>query len=168
MTVTNYCVNVDPLFLHVQIAKTRKVKNTQLIARNFLLNAFTNPSQLDGRSRVSSRSPLHLFHIHIRRRTCFGHLLLLLFSFLIQRGRMESLLKDFNVDPKRPSEEALRRWRKAVTIVKNRRRRFRMVADLAKRSEAEKKRRSIQVCSWQSHSQHSPRFCLRHALNSYF
>lgn len=81
---------------------------------------------------------------------------------------MESLLKDFNVDPKRPSEEALRRWRKAVTIVKNRRRRFRMVADLAKRSEAEKKRRSIQVCSWQSHSQHSPRFCLRHALNSYF
>lgn len=64
LTVTNYCVNVNPLF-HVQIAKTRKVKNTQLIARNFLLNAFTNPSQLDGRSRVSSRSPLHLFHISI-------------------------------------------------------------------------------------------------------
>ncbi|XP_030525872.1 putative calcium-transporting ATPase 11, plasma membrane-type isoform X1 [Rhodamnia argentea] len=57
---------------------------------------------------------------------------------------MEKLLKDFDVDPKNPSVEAQRRWRAAVTIVKNRRRRFRMVADLAKRSEAEKKRRSIQ------------------------
>ncbi|PKI42843.1 hypothetical protein CRG98_036641, partial [Punica granatum] len=57
---------------------------------------------------------------------------------------MENLLKEFNVDHKNPSEEALRRWRNAVTIVKNRRRRFRMVADLAKRSEAERKRRGIQ------------------------
>ncbi|KAI3415189.1 Calcium-transporting ATPase [Psidium guajava] len=57
---------------------------------------------------------------------------------------MEKLLKDFDVEPKNPSVEAQRRWRSAVTIVKNRRRRFRMVADLAKRSEAEKKRRGIQ------------------------
>lgn len=58
--------------------------------------------------------------------------------------QMEKLLKDFDVEPKNPSVEAQRRWRSAVTIVKNRRRRFRMVADLAKRSEAEKKRRGIQ------------------------
>ncbi|KAI6673784.1 hypothetical protein NL676_001690 [Syzygium grande] len=57
---------------------------------------------------------------------------------------MERLLKDFDVEPKNPSEEAQKRWRSAVAIVKNRRRRFRMVADLAKRSEAERKRRVIQ------------------------
>ncbi|OAY40399.1 calcium-transporting ATPase 4, plasma membrane-type isoform X1 [Manihot esculenta] len=57
---------------------------------------------------------------------------------------MESFLKDFEVHHKNPSEEALLRWRKAVSIVKNPRRRFRMVADLVKRSEAEKKKRSIQ------------------------
>lgn len=57
---------------------------------------------------------------------------------------MEKLLKDFDVASKNPSEEAQRRWRSAVSMVKNRRRRFRMVADLAKRSEAEKKRRGIQ------------------------
>lgn len=53
---------------------------------------------------------------------------------------MEGLLKEFEVPAKNSSEEALRRWRKAVTIVKNKRRRFRMVADLEKRSE----KRSIQ------------------------
>ncbi|KAL5810528.1 hypothetical protein ACOSQ4_027096 [Xanthoceras sorbifolium] len=53
-------------------------------------------------------------------------------------------LKDFDVDNKNPSEEALKRWRSAATIVKNRRRRFRMVADLVKRSEAEKKKLKIQ------------------------
>ncbi|KAI4363986.1 hypothetical protein MLD38_020134 [Melastoma candidum] len=58
---------------------------------------------------------------------------------------MESFfLKDFDVDPKNRSEEALRRWRSAVTIVKNRRRRFRMTADLSKRSEANKQRKDIQ------------------------
>ncbi|XP_051144239.1 putative calcium-transporting ATPase 11, plasma membrane-type [Andrographis paniculata] len=58
---------------------------------------------------------------------------------------MEDYLdKNFNVDPKRPSEEALKRWRSAVWLVKNPRRRFRMVADLAKRAEAERKRRKIQ------------------------
>uniref|UniRef100_A0A2N9IGJ6 Cation-transporting P-type ATPase N-terminal domain-containing protein n=1 Tax=Fagus sylvatica TaxID=28930 RepID=A0A2N9IGJ6_FAGSY len=53
------------------------------------------------------------------------------------------LTKDFEVENKNPSEAAMRRWRAAVSIVKNPRRRFRMVADLAKRSEAEKKRRTI-------------------------
>ncbi|KAL8542199.1 hypothetical protein ACS0TY_003168 [Phlomoides rotata] len=58
---------------------------------------------------------------------------------------MENYLKkNFEVDAKRPSEEALKRWRSAVWLVKNPRRRFRMVADLAKRAEAECKRRKIQ------------------------
>ena len=61
---------------------------------------------------------------------------------------MEKYLREhFDVESKRPSEEARRRWRSAVSVVKNPRRRFRMVADLAKRSEAERKRRKIQVCS---------------------
>ena len=55
--------------------------------------------------------------------------------------------KDFDVEQKNPSEEALRRWRSAASIVKNRRRRFRMVADLDKRSEAEKKKLEIKVLS---------------------
>ncbi|KAG5539135.1 hypothetical protein RHGRI_019629 [Rhododendron griersonianum] len=58
---------------------------------------------------------------------------------------MESYLrKNFDVEPKNPPEEALRRWRSAVWLVKNPRRRFRMVADLAKRAEAERKRQKIQ------------------------
>lgn len=55
------------------------------------------------------------------------------------------LKKNFDVEAKRPSEENLKRWRSAVWLVKNPRRRFRMVADLAKRAEAERKRRKIQV-----------------------
>lgn len=43
-------------------------------------------------------------------------------------------MKDFNVPAKHPSEAALQRWRDAVSVVKNPRRRFRHVADLAKRS----------------------------------
>lgn len=58
---------------------------------------------------------------------------------------MDKLLKDFEVEPKNTSEDALRKWRRAVTIVKNPRRRFRMVADLAKRAAAERKIRSIQL-----------------------
>ncbi|OMO62104.1 Cation-transporting P-type ATPase [Corchorus capsularis] len=54
------------------------------------------------------------------------------------------LRKNFAVEHKRPSEEALRRWRCAVSVVKNPRRRFRMVADLAKRAEADHKRRTLQ------------------------
>lgn len=57
---------------------------------------------------------------------------------------MDKLLKDFEVESKNTSEDALRKWRRAVTIVKNPRRRFRMVADLAKRAAAERKIRSIQ------------------------
>ncbi|XP_075638567.1 calcium-transporting ATPase 4, plasma membrane-type isoform X2 [Castanea sativa] len=53
------------------------------------------------------------------------------------------LLKDFELDPKNTSDEALQRWRSAVSIVKNPRRRFRHVVDLAKRSAAQKKRRTI-------------------------
>uniref|UniRef100_A0A5B7AEI8 Calcium-transporting ATPase n=1 Tax=Davidia involucrata TaxID=16924 RepID=A0A5B7AEI8_DAVIN len=52
---------------------------------------------------------------------------------------MEKLLKDFDIPAKNPSEEAQRRWRSAVTVVRNRRRRFRMVVDLAKRSETRNK-----------------------------
>ncbi|KAJ4711550.1 Calcium-transporting ATPase [Melia azedarach] len=54
------------------------------------------------------------------------------------------LKKNFDVEAKRPSEEALMRWRSAVRVVKNPRRRFRMVADLAKRAEAERKRKNLQ------------------------
>ncbi|KAM1185033.1 hypothetical protein ACFX13_014653 [Malus domestica] len=57
---------------------------------------------------------------------------------------MEKYLKDFEVENKNPSEETIRRWRNAVALVKNPRRRFRFVADLAKRSEAEKKKLQIQ------------------------
>ncbi|TXG70390.1 hypothetical protein EZV62_005325 [Acer yangbiense] len=57
----------------------------------------------------------------------------------------EKFLKEFDVEPKNPSEAAIRRWRSAVSIVKNRRRRFRMTADLDKRSEAEQKKLKIQV-----------------------
>ncbi|PNX69433.1 calcium-transporting ATPase plasma membrane-type-like protein [Trifolium pratense] len=54
-----------------------------------------------------------------------------------------NLLKDFELEPKNRSVEALRRWRSAVTLVKNRRRRFRMVADLDKRSEAQQIKQGI-------------------------
>ncbi|XP_068483908.1 putative calcium-transporting ATPase 11, plasma membrane-type [Phaseolus vulgaris] len=58
---------------------------------------------------------------------------------------MEKYLREnFSVQPKNPSESALRRWRSAVAVVKNPRRRFRMVANLAQRAEAEHKRRKLQ------------------------
>lgn len=57
----------------------------------------------------------------------------------------EYLRKNFDVEPKRPSDEALMRWRSAVAVVKNPTRRFRMVADLAKRAEDERKRKNLQV-----------------------
>ncbi|CAL4995671.1 unnamed protein product [Urochloa decumbens] len=57
----------------------------------------------------------------------------------------KSLQENFDLPPKNPSEEAQRRWRSAVgALVKNRRRRFRMVADLDSRSQNEAHRRSIQ------------------------
>ncbi|XP_023731560.1 putative calcium-transporting ATPase 11, plasma membrane-type [Lactuca sativa] len=48
---------------------------------------------------------------------------------------VESYLGDeFHLPPKNPSDEALKNWRKACYLVKNRSRRFRHVADLPKRS----------------------------------
>uniref|UniRef100_A0A0D9VA28 Calcium-transporting ATPase n=1 Tax=Leersia perrieri TaxID=77586 RepID=A0A0D9VA28_9ORYZ len=62
----------------------------------------------------------------------------------IRKKSME-FLKRFEVPAKNPSEDVQRRWREAVgTIVLNRRRRFRMVPDLDKRSQAETQRRKIQ------------------------
>jgi len=49
------------------------------------------------------------------------------------------------VKPKNSSEEALIRWRKLCSVVKNRKRRFRFTANLPKRSEAEDMKRSNQV-----------------------
>ncbi|KAI5002331.1 hypothetical protein ZWY2020_026981 [Hordeum vulgare] len=61
------------------------------------------------------------------------------------RKKSMDFLKTFDVPAKNPSEDAQRRWREAVgTLVKNRRRRFRMVPDLDKRSQAETQRRNIQ------------------------
>ncbi|XP_057456911.1 putative calcium-transporting ATPase 11, plasma membrane-type isoform X1 [Lotus japonicus] len=58
---------------------------------------------------------------------------------------MERYLREnFHVQPKRPPEEALRRWRSAVSVVKNPRRRFRNVANLAQRAEADRKRKKLQ------------------------
>lgn len=59
---------------------------------------------------------------------------------------MESFLKkNFELPAKNPSEDSQRRWRNAVgKMVKNPTRRFRMVPDLDKRSEAEAKRKKIQ------------------------
>ncbi|KAK4851364.1 hypothetical protein QYF36_014521 [Acer negundo] len=56
----------------------------------------------------------------------------------------EKFLKEFDVEPKNPSEAAIRRWRSAVSIVKNGRRRLRMTADLDKHSEADQKKLKIQ------------------------
>ena len=57
----------------------------------------------------------------------------------------KSLREDFDLPPKNPSEEAQRRWRSAVGLVKNRRRRFRFMSDLDGRSENESQRRYVQV-----------------------
>jgi len=56
----------------------------------------------------------------------------------------KSLREDFDLPPKNPSEEAQRRWRSAVGLVKNRRRRFRFMSDLDGRSENESQRRDVQ------------------------
>jgi Ca2+-transporting ATPase len=62
------------------------------------------------------------------------------------RNKSVEFLKRFEMPAKNPSEDAQRRWREAVgTLVKNRRRRFRMVPDLDKRSQVETQRRKIQV-----------------------
>ena len=66
------------------------------------------------------------------------------------RNKSMEFLKRFEVPAKNPSEDAQRRWREAVgKLVKNPRRRFRMVPDLEKRSQVERQvetqRRNIQV-----------------------
>lgn len=60
---------------------------------------------------------------------------------------MEGFLKDFELEDKDRSIEALSRWRSAVSLVKNPRRRFRNVADLVKRARQEEKQKKIQVSS---------------------
>ena len=56
------------------------------------------------------------------------------------------LNEHFDIPAKNPPGEARLRWRRAVgLVVRNRRRRFRMVADLDSRSQNEARRRSIQV-----------------------
>jgi len=67
------------------------------------------------------------------------------FLWFLFQPMEKTLLKDFELQHKNPSVEALRRWRSAVTLVKNRRRRFRMVADLDKRDEAQQIRQGIKV-----------------------
>ncbi|TKY53381.1 putative calcium-transporting ATPase 11 [Spatholobus suberectus] len=57
---------------------------------------------------------------------------------------MESLLRDFELSHKDRSIEALSKWRSAVWLVKNPRRRFRWVADLVKRKHAEEKLLKLQ------------------------
>ncbi|XP_057547750.1 putative calcium-transporting ATPase 11, plasma membrane-type isoform X1 [Amaranthus tricolor] len=57
----------------------------------------------------------------------------------------EKLLKDFNLPPK-PPEDARLRWRKAVGLLtRNRRRRFRYVANLKQRSQAAKTLQELRV-----------------------
>ncbi|XP_058107272.1 putative calcium-transporting ATPase 11, plasma membrane-type [Magnolia sinica] len=53
------------------------------------------------------------------------------------------LKNNFDVPPKNRSEEVLRRWRKAVSLVKNPKRRFRNIANLDKRSEAKDQQKKI-------------------------
>ncbi|CAK9183984.1 unnamed protein product [Ilex paraguariensis] len=57
---------------------------------------------------------------------------------------MDNLLTPFDIPSKNASDESLEKWRKAVTVVLNRRRRFRMVANLVKRCEAQNKIRKAQ------------------------
>ncbi|XP_057748960.1 calcium-transporting ATPase 4, plasma membrane-type-like [Arachis stenosperma] len=59
---------------------------------------------------------------------------------------MDNYLKEFELEPKDRSIEALSRWRFAVSawVIKNRRRRFRNVVDLVKLTLAEEKKKKIQ------------------------
>lgn len=59
------------------------------------------------------------------------------------------LEKEFDViTGKHPSEEAQKKWRKAVALVRNHRRRFRHVPDLEKRLQLQTKVRQAQVRSF--------------------
>lgn len=52
----------------------------------------------------------------------------------------------FDLPAKYPSEAAQRRWRDAVSLVKNRRRRFRYAPNLEKREEAKELMEKTRVC----------------------
>lgn len=52
---------------------------------------------------------------------------------------MEEFLKDFELEDKDRNIEALSRWRSAVSLVKNPRRRFRNVADLERHAQLKEK-----------------------------
>lgn len=57
---------------------------------------------------------------------------------------MEEFLKDFELEDKDRNIEALSRWRSAVSLVKNPRRRFRNVADLERHAQLKEKQERIQ------------------------
>jgi hypothetical protein len=81
------------------------------------------------------------------------------------------LQENFDVPAKNPSEEAQRRWRQAVgTIVKNRRRRFRWVPDLERRSLDKAKVRSTQVLTNHELAAliHSPHIVLHFKISRFF
>lgn len=61
---------------------------------------------------------------------------------------MEKLLEPeaFDLPAKNPSVEAQRRWRDAVSFVRNRRRRFRYAPNLEKREEAKELMEKTRVC----------------------
>lgn len=52
----------------------------------------------------------------------------------------------FDLPAKNPSVEAQRRWRDAVSFVRNRRRRFRYASNLEKREEAKEQMEKTRVC----------------------
>jgi hypothetical protein len=71
---------------------------------------------------------------------------------------MESYLENFgDVKGKNSSDEALRRWRKLCSVVKNPKRRFRFTANLDKRGEAQAIKHANHVRA--SLFPHSPFFC---------
>ena len=62
---------------------------------------------------------------------------------------MESCLEENfgGVKGKNSSEDALRRWRKLCSVVKNPKRRFRFTANLDKRGEAQAIKHANHVCT---------------------
>ena len=55
-------------------------------------------------------------------------------------------LKDFEIPAKHPSEEAQKNWRNLVTLVRNKRRRFRYGPNFEKRTEAKERIEKLRVC----------------------
>jgi len=105
------------------------------------------PRLTENRGRRSLHSPLSLFTFLRAGEDYYS----LFFKRKVNGERdflkvMSNLLKDFEVASKNPSLEARQRWRSSVGLVKNRARRFRMISNLDKLAENEKKRCQIQVC----------------------